>query len=173
MFATSALQRPLQRMWLASLLLAAALFFASLSSANAATEPEEIVEKAALTMEKLLVDPEMSELRRYMNSAQAVLIVPRLFKGGLLVGGEGGSGVMLVRGTDGSWSSPAFYTLGGASFGLQIGGSVSEAVFTIMNEGAIDAILANQFKLGADASVAVGPVLPALPSSMTRPRSLA
>ena len=87
-----------------------------------------------------------------------MLIIPQLIKGGLIIGGEGGSGVLLVKGSDGSWSSPAFYTLGGASFGLQIGGEMSEVVFTIMNDGAIKAILDNPFKMGADLSVAVGPI---------------
>ena len=128
MNARSALQNPLQRSWLATLLVASALVLASLNPANAATKPEELVEKAALTVEKLIVDPEMPELRRYLDRAQAVLIIPELFKGGLVIGGEGGSGVLLVKGSDGSWSSPAFYTLGGASFGLQIGGTMSETV---------------------------------------------
>jgi lipid-binding SYLF domain-containing protein len=167
MTACSALQNPLQRTWLATLVVASALILASLTPANAATKPEELVEKAALTVEKLMVDPEMPELRRYLDRAQAVLIIPELFKGGLVVGGQGGSGVLLVKGSDGSWSSPAFYTLGGASFGLQIGGTMSETVFAIMNEGAIDAILKNQFMLGADATVAFGPVGKGVEASTT------
>ena len=167
MFASAALQTPLQRMWLATLAVAGALILATLNPANAATKPEELVEKATLTVEKLMVDPEMPDLQRYMDRAQAVLIIPQLYKGGLVIGGEGGSGVLLVKGSDGSWSSPAFYTLGGASFGLQIGGSVSEAVFTIMNQGAVDAILENQFQMGADASVAVGPVGKGIKASTT------
>jgi SH3 domain-containing YSC84-like protein 1 len=158
MSALSALQNPLHRIWLAALVVASALILATVKPAGAATEPEELVEKAALTVEKLMVDPNMPELRDYMERAQGVLIVPQLYRGGLIIGGEGGSGVLLVKGSDGSWSSPAFYTLGGASFGLQIGGDVSEAVFTIMNDGAVDALINNQFKLGADASVSVGPV---------------
>lgn len=167
MFACSALQNPLQRTWLATLVVAGALILATLNSAGAATKPEELVENAALTVEKLMIDPEMPELHRYMDRAQAVLIIPQLYKGGLVIGGEGGSGVLLVKGSDGSWSSPAFYTLGGASFGLQIGGAVSEAVFTIMNQGAVDAILKNQFKMGADLSVAVGPIGKGIKASTT------
>ena len=162
-----ALQSPLHRAWLAALLVAGALILTSLNPAGAATKPEELVEKAALTVEKLMIDPNLPELQRYMENAQGVLIIPQLFKGGLIVGGEGGSGVLLVKGSDGSWSSPAFYTLGGASFGLQIGGQMSEVVFTIMNDGAVQAILDNQFKLGADASVAVGPIGKGVEASTT------
>ncbi|HEX9769929.1 MAG TPA: lipid-binding SYLF domain-containing protein [Kiloniellales bacterium] len=167
MSALSALHNPLQRVWLASLVVASALILMTLSSARAATEPEELVEKAALTVEKLMVDPNLPELRHYIERAQGVLIIPQLVKGGLIIGGEGGSGVLLVKGSDGSWSSPAFYTLGGASFGLQIGGEMSEVVFTIMNDGAIDALIRHQFKLGADASVAVGPVGKGVEASTT------
>lgn len=167
MSALSALHNPLQRVWLAALVVASALILMTFNSARAATEPEELVEKAALTVEKLMVDPNLPELRHYIERAQGVLIIPQLVKGGLIIGGEGGSGVLLVKGSDGSWSSPAFYTLGGASFGLQIGGEMSEVVFTIMNDGAIDALISHQFKLGADASVAVGPVGKGVEASTT------
>ncbi len=167
MTSLSALQNPLHRTWLAALVIASALFLTTLNPAGAATKPEELVEKATLTVEKLMVDPNLPELRRYMERAQAVLIIPQLIKGGLIIGGEGGSGVLLVKGSDGSWSSPAFYTLGAASFGLQIGGQLSEVVFTFMNDGAITAILDNQFKLGADASIAVGPIGKGVEASTT------
>lgn len=145
----------------------AGLALAGLRPAEAATKPEELVERATLTLEKLLVDPNMPELRGYLERAQGVLIIPQLIKGGFLIGGEGGSGVLLVKGSDGTWSSPAFYTLGGASFGLQIGGKLSEVVFTIMSDGAIEALLDTQFKLGADASVAVGPIGKGVEASTT------
>ena len=148
MTALSALQNPLHRIWLAALLVASALILATLKPVNAATEPEILVEQAKLTVEKLIVDPNLPELRGYLERAQGVLIVPEMYRGGLIIGGEGGSGVLLVKGSDGSWSSPAFYTLGGASFGLQIGGEISEVVFTIMNDAAVDALIKSQFKLG-------------------------
>ena len=63
----------------------------------------------------------------------------------------------MVRGSDGTWSDPAFYTLAGASIGLQIGGEVSEAVFTLMTDEAVASLLQSEFKFGGDISVAVGP----------------
>ena len=167
MSALSALQNPLHRIWLAALVIASALILATARPAGAVSEPEILVDKATLTLEKLMVDPNMSELRNYIEHAQGVLIVPQLFRGGLIIGGQGGSGVLLVKGSDGSWSSPAFYTLGGASFGLQIGGEMSEVVFTIMNEGAVDALINSQFKMGADASVSVGPIGKGIEASTT------
>lgn len=158
MLTQSAFGRPAIRHWPALLVFVAAVMVAGPRPAAAFSEPEAIVEKAKLTVEKLMVDPNLPQLRHYMDSASGVFIVPALYKGGFLVGGEGGSGVLMVKGADGTWSSPAFYTMAGASFGLQIGGEVSEVIFTIMNKGAVEAMLQNQFKLGADASVAVGPI---------------
>lgn len=167
MSALSALQNPLHRIWLAALVAASALILATVKPAGAVSEPEVLVDEATLTIEKLMVDPNMPELRAYLEHAHGVLIVPQMFRGGLIVGGQGGSGVLLVKGSDGSWSSPAFYTLGGASFGLQIGGEMSQVVFTIMNEGAVDALINNQFKMGADASVSVGPIGKGISASTT------
>ena len=135
--------------------------------AGAASEPEQLVDKSRLTIEALLSDPEMPELQNYIKSAVGVLIFPQIVKGGFIVGAEGGSGVFLVRGKDGSWSPPAFYTLAAGSIGLQIGGQVSEVVLTVMNDGAVDAVLNSQFKLGADASVAVGPIGKGVEASTT------
>jgi len=95
------------------------------------------------------------------------LIVPQLIKGGFIVGGEGGAGVLLAKGSDGSWSMPAFYTLAAGSVGLQIGAQIAEVVFTVMSDGALDALLKNEFKLGVDASVAVGPIGKGVEASTT------
>ena len=125
--------------------------------AAAASAAEELVEEARFSIERLLVDPSLPELKDYVARARGLLIVPELIKGGFILGAEGGSGVLMVRGADGSWSAPAFYTLAAGSFGLQAGGQVSEVVFALMSEGAVEALLSNEFKLGADASVALGP----------------
>jgi len=108
--------------------------------AQAASEAQELVDKTRLTVEKLLADPDFAELRPYVERAHAVLVIPQLIKGGFIIGGEGGSGTLLAKGTDGTWSSPAFYTLAAGSIGLQIGGQVSEVIFTVMNEGALNAM---------------------------------
>jgi lipid-binding SYLF domain-containing protein len=149
------------------LLAALATILTAIRPAAAAGEPERLVEKSKITLDELLQDPGFSELSGYIGQAKGVLIFPQLIKGGFIVGGEGGSGVFLVKGADGSWSAPAFYTLAAGSIGLQIGGQVSQVVFTVMNDGAVESILKNQFKLGADASVAVGPIGKGLEASTT------
>jgi lipid-binding SYLF domain-containing protein len=93
----------------------------------------------------------------YIKRAKAIMIFPDIFKAGIVIGGQGGSGLLLVRDPAKGWSQPAFYTLVEGSLGLQIGGQSSETIFTIMSQKALDAILDNQFKMGGDMSIAMGP----------------
>lgn len=121
---------------------------------------ENLVTECAIAIEEMLAaggEPALRNLPSYIERARAVMIYPAIFRGGFIIGGEGGSGVLLAKGVDGSWSSPAFYTLAGGSIGLQIGGQVSKVCFTVMTDGGLDAILSNNVKFGADLSVAVGP----------------
>jgi lipid-binding SYLF domain-containing protein len=134
-----------------------ALGLGAARSAWALSEQQEIVDKSRITFDKLITSEEFSELPGYVKRAKAVLIYPELIKGGFIVGGEGGMGVLMSRGETG-WSDPAFYTLAAGSIGLQIGGQVSEAVFTIMSQKALDAVLDNQMKFGGDMSIAAGPI---------------
>jgi lipid-binding SYLF domain-containing protein len=78
-----------------------------------------------------------------------------VFKAGFLFGGEGGGCVLLARGGQGSWSAPAFYSMGGGSFGLQAGIQDAEIVMMILTPGGLRAVMDSQFRLGADASVAL------------------
>ena len=126
--------------------------------ARAVTEQEHLVNEAQLTLEKLLGDDNLGNMPDFLNRARAVYIIPALFKGGFVLGAEGGKGVLLAKGSDGSWSSPAFYTMAGGSIGLQAGGQISEVVFTIMNDEALKAIMEDNFKMGGDISVAIGPI---------------
>ena len=135
--------------------------------AGALSEQEELVERSRLTFLKLIDHPDFPELKQYVHHAKAVLIIPSLIKGGFFVGGEGGSGVLLARSPEGGWSHPAFYTLGAGSLGLQFGGQVGEVVFTIMTENGLKAVLSNQFKMGVDASIAVGPIGKGVEASTT------
>jgi len=151
----------------AALLAVFSLSLAAIRPAGAASEPEQLVDKSRLTVEELLGDPDMPDLKKYLATAKGVLIFPQLVNGGFIIGGEGGSGVFLVKGKDGTWSPPAFYTLAAGSIGLQIGAQVSQVVLTVMNDGAVDAVLKSQFKLGADASVAVGPIGGGIEASTT------
>lgn len=126
--------------------------------AAALSDQQEIVDKARITFDKLIQSPEFAELPNYVKRAKALMIFPELVKGGFIIGGEGGSGVLVVRDPTHGWSFPAFYTLAAGSLGLQIGGQVSEVVLTVMSVKAIDAVIDNQMKLGGDVSMAAGPL---------------
>lgn len=115
------------------------------------------VEEARIVFDKLITHPDFGELPDFVRRSKAVLIFPSIYKGGVIIGGEGGTGVLLVRDAQRGWSDPAFYTLAAGSVGLQLGGQVSDAVFTVMNERALNALLDNQMKFGGDTSVAAGP----------------
>jgi lipid-binding SYLF domain-containing protein len=128
------------------------------SSDAAAVDAQELIDDATLTVNKLLRDPEFTDLASYMRRAEAVLVFPQILKAGFILGAEGGTGVLLVRGDDGTWSPPAFYTLAAGSIGLQIGGQVSELIMTVMNRDALAALMKNKVQLGGEVSVAVGPV---------------
>ena len=127
--------------------------------ARALTAEEELVEQARLTVLGMLSDRDFAIVRAYLASAEGVLIIPDLYRGGFIIGAEGGEGVFLVRRQDGSWSYPAFYFMGGGSFGLQIGGQISETILTVMTETGVNALINNRVRVGADISgalVAIG-----------------
>lgn len=92
------------------------------------------------------------------GSAECVAVVPSLLKGGFIVGASYGRGVASCRVPKGGWSAPAFFLVTGGSVGFQIGGQAVDLVMLIMNENGMKNLLSSQFKLGADASVAAGPV---------------
>jgi SH3 domain-containing YSC84-like protein 1 len=88
-----------------------------------------------------------------LQRAKAIMIVPRLYKGGLVLGGEGGTGVLLAKLPSGGWSYPAFYGLGSGSLGLQIGFETAEVVFFVMSDKALRAWMENEVKLSANAGL--------------------
>ena len=117
---------------------------------------QDIVDRAAATVERFATTKDNLGFADYIAEAKAVVILPRAIKAGFIFGAEAGNGVLVVRGADGAWSPPAFYALAGASFGLQIGIQDVETVLIVRNEKAIDAILRHQAKFGADAGLTVG-----------------
>lgn len=118
-----------------------------------------LIDRAKVAVESMVSAPGQASLRALIPQARAVLVVPSLMRGAFFFGASGGSGVLLARNpSTGEWGYPAFYTLGGISFGLQFGAQDSEAILVIMTQGALDAVLDHQVKLGGDLSVALGPV---------------
>ncbi len=136
-----------------TLVLLAALTAGALPAA-AQVDQEKTVNNAASTIERLKTDSNFQKsFHDDLQNARAVLIVPDLYKGGFILGGQYGNGVLLTHQADGGWSSPAFYTMEGGSLGLQIGLESSSILFIINTDKALHAILANQFKFGADAGI--------------------
>ena len=141
-----------------SIMLFSALIIGLALPASAAEE-QDIVEKARITFESFMTDPNMSWLKENMPTAKGIVIVPSLLKAGFIFGGSGGSGVLVVPDAKtGKWSDPAFYTIGSVSFGLQIGGEAAEVVMYLRTQKAVDSMLSSSVKLGGDTSISVGPV---------------
>jgi SH3 domain-containing YSC84-like protein 1 len=141
------------------LMLALLVATAHPSAADDALEARQLAEKAQLTIESFATDSNMEAMRDQLAKARGVFIAPQVLRGAFIIGASGGSGVLLARDDKTKkWSEPAFYTIGGVSFGLQAGGEASEVVLLVMTERGVSAMLGSNVKLGADASVAVGPV---------------
>jgi lipid-binding SYLF domain-containing protein len=138
--------------------MAVALGLSSLAQADDATDARQLVEKARLTVEQFQTDPNMTHLRDLAKRAHGMLILPQMVRGAFIVGGSGGSGVLVARGPGGQWNGPAFYSLGGASFGFQAGVDAAEVIILAMTERGVTKLLSPQVKLGADIGVAMGPV---------------
>ncbi len=134
---------------------------ASFSRAGwAAGERDKIVARvqgAATVLDEIMGAPDKGIPEEVIGSAQCIGVVPSLLKGGFIVGGAYGKGVVTCR-TEKGWSAPAFFRLEGGSFGLQIGGEAVDLVMLVMNEKGMGNLLSSKFKIGADASGAAGPV---------------
>ncbi|MET0154115.1 MAG: lipid-binding SYLF domain-containing protein [Candidatus Binatia bacterium] len=119
----------------------------------------DLVSEARSALLDFSVDPNQGGFRDTAKHAKAVLVIPRLRKGGLIVGGSGGSGVLLARDPQsGAWSYPAFYTMSSVTVGAQIGGEVAQMILVVMSERGLDSLLASSVKLGTAVEVAAGPV---------------
>lgn len=126
------------------------------SSDNLGTEPEQLVERSRVTIQGMLSDGSYPGLLDLASKAKAIIIAPNVIRAGFFFGGRGGNAVMLVRDVNGQWSPPAFYTIGGLSFGLQFGGQASEIVITVMTQRGLNALLERRVTLGGDAGLALG-----------------
>ena len=123
--------------------------------ARADAKRQSLVDSCLATARKVLGGPDFPDAAKLMTSAKGVLIIPELVQGGFILGAAGGRGVLMGKTATGGggWSFPAFYGMGSGSIGLQVGGKVSEIVFIIRNEKALQAVLDHKFKVGAEAGV--------------------
>ena len=115
-----------------------------------------LVKASIGTVERFRANKDFPQFVPMLDKARAVMVFPSLIKAGFVGAAEGGSGVLLARREDGTWTSPAFYTLAAGSIGLQIGIQDTEMVMIIRNRGALESILTHQGKLGADLGITVG-----------------
>jgi lipid-binding SYLF domain-containing protein len=134
------------------------LFAITLSNvAFAAEAASSRLQASATVLNEIMAAPDKGIPSDILSSAKCVAVVPSLLKGGFVVGGAHGRGMATCRTATG-WSAPAPLTTTGGSIGLQIGGQAVDLVMVIMNDRGMQALLSSKFKLGADASVAAGPV---------------
>jgi lipid-binding SYLF domain-containing protein len=115
------------------------------------------VQAAGEVLNEIQAAPDSGIPQEILGKAECVAVVPSMLKGGFMVGAKYGRGLASCR-TPKGWSTPAFFTLQGGSFGFQIGGQAVDLVMLVMNNDGMRRLLADKFALGADASVAAGPV---------------
>ncbi|HEV2113726.1 MAG TPA: lipid-binding SYLF domain-containing protein [Terriglobales bacterium] len=134
------------------------LFFITNSFADESRERvRQRIDESGAVLDEIMSAPDRGIPEEVIGSAECVAIVPSMLKGGFVFGAEYGRGVATCRNANG-WSAPAFFRVGGGSFGLQIGGQAVDLVMLVMNQRGMQALLSSHFKLGADASAAAGPV---------------
>jgi lipid-binding SYLF domain-containing protein len=143
--------------------LAASLLLALGLAAVAMPTPAGIVEdaradEASRVLGDILRIPEESVPSNLLQEARAIAVIPNVVKAGFVVGGRRGRGLIAVRTRDGTWSHPSFITLTGGSFGFQAGVQSADVILVFRSDRGVDSIVNGKFTLGADASVAAGPV---------------
>jgi SH3 domain-containing YSC84-like protein 1 len=146
--------QPLKR-WAAGI----ALTVGMLAALTAQSDEAARVAEATTVMNEIMAAGDQAVPRSILEKAEGVAVFPSLLKGGFIVGGQRGRGILSVRDRgSNTWSLPAFLTITGGSFGAQIGGQAVDLMLVIMNRRGLEQLVSNQFKVGADASVAAGPV---------------
>ncbi len=126
--------------------------------AAAETREENRVINATAVMDQLMRIPEQSIPPALLSRAHAIAVIPNVVKVGFGLGARRGKGVLVVRNDDGSWSNPAFVTITGGSVGFQIGAQSTDIILVFKTRQGVEGITRGKLTLGADASIAAGPV---------------
>lgn len=134
------------------------LLISAIPSAWAGISENKKVEGAIEVLWQIHAIPERDIPPALLKNSYGIAVVPGLLKVGFILGGQYGTGVLCVRGIDGHWSNPVFIKLIGGSLGWQIGAQSTDIVLVFKSRRSVDSISAGKFTLGADASVAAGPV---------------
>jgi lipid-binding SYLF domain-containing protein len=140
-------------------LILSTIILVGVSFAQASDRDDDVarVQKSAQVFKEIMDTPEQGIPHDLLDRAKCIAIIPGDKKFAFILGGNYGRGVATCR-TDHGWSAPVFLALDGGSVGYQIGGSSTDIVMLFMNAHALNSLLSDKFKLGADASVAAGPV---------------
>ncbi len=136
---------------------AIALTSGNLWAASGRQDSIDRLQMSTDVLHSLMSAPDKGIPEEVMNSAKCIVVVPHLVKGGFVVGGEHGRGIASCRTADG-WSAPAFISVGGGSWGLQIGVEGVDLVMVVMNDRGLQHLLSSKFQIGGDASASAGPV---------------
>jgi lipid-binding SYLF domain-containing protein len=153
---------------LAVALVLAAVAFAAVP-AQAANDEARLVARSKGVFDRMRSDTQFRRGNDILRRAAAVIIVPELTKGAIIVGGEAGDGILLARTATGEWSYPAFYTIGSASVGLQIGFQQAEVVVFVMSQRALDQVMNSQVTFGGKAGLSAVFVGQATEDQLTKP----
>jgi SH3 domain-containing YSC84-like protein 1 len=137
--------------------LACAVVAGNVLGAQASTKESKRIEEAATVLSEIHSVPDKDIPQDLWDKAACVLVVPSLKKAAFVVGGEYGKGLMSCR-HKGEWSAPVFMQVGKGSWGLQIGAQSIDLVLLVMNESGMEKLLGNKVSLGAEASIAGGPI---------------
>lgn len=121
-------------------------------------DESERARNAALVLSEIMQAPDARIPTELLDRAHAIAIIPRVVKGAFGFGGRYGRGLITKRRASGEWGTPAYMTIGGGSFGLQIGVTATDLVLVFTDHGGVEGLLKGRLKLGADASAAAGPV---------------
>jgi len=127
-------------------------------TALAGAPEENRARDAVSVLDKIMRIPEQSVPQSMLDNAYAIAVIPNVIKAGFVVGGRFGRGLVSVRGADGTWSNPSFLTITGGSVGFQAGVQSTDVVLVFSTPRGVDSIVHGKFTLGANASVAAGPV---------------
>jgi lipid-binding SYLF domain-containing protein len=141
----------------AFLCLAAGIASAQKTDPKRAAESSKHAQEAANAFTEIMNVADKAIPQKLLDRAEAIAVFPGVIKAGFIVGGRGGHGVISRRVKSG-WSAPAFFDLGGGSFGLQIGASKTDFVLLFMNDDAIAGLLKDKFEIGGEGSAVAGPV---------------
>lgn len=135
-----------------------ALMAAPAAAGDKRQEATELVQESAETIAYFANDSAFEPMWSLADQAKAIVVIPDRWRAGFIFGGSGGDAVMIARNKDGTWSQPLFYAVGAGSFGFQAGVEKSEVVLLVMTQRGMEHLLSTTAKLGADLSLAAGPV---------------